>query len=123
MKQQQQFFLRSRLKSFGFAFNGLLIFFKQEPNARIHLIATLTVFIAAVYFNVSFIEVIALVIVTGFVWVAEIFNTVIERIMDYVSTEKSSAIKFIKDLAACGVLLSAMTAMVTGALIFIPKLF
>jgi len=123
MKQQQQFFLRSRLKSFGFAFNGLLIFFKQEPNARIHLIATLTVFIAAVYFNVSFIEVIALVIVTGFVWVAEIFNTVIERIMDYISTEKSSAIKFIKDLAACGVLLSAMTAMVTGAIIFIPKLF
>jgi diacylglycerol kinase (ATP) len=121
--KKQQFSLRSRLNSFGFAFNGLYTFFKQEPNARIHLIATLTVFIAGVYFNVSLTEIIALVIVTGFVWVAEIFNTAIERIMDFISTEKNSNIKFIKDLSACAVLLSAITAMVTGAIIFIPKLF
>ena len=121
--KQQQYSLRARLNSFGFAFNGLYAFFKQEPNARIHLIATLTVFIAAVYFNVSFFEIIALVIVTGFVWVAEIFNTAIERVMDFISMEKNCNIKFIKDLAACGVLLSAATAMVTGAIIFIPKLF
>jgi len=120
--KQQQFSLRSRLNSFGFAFNGLFAFFRQEPNAWLHLIATLTVFIAAWYFNLSFYEVIALIIVTGSVWVAEIFNTAIERIMDFISTEKNPDIKFIKDLAAFGVLLSALTAMVTGAFIFIPKL-
>lgn len=121
--KQQQFSLRSRLNSFGFAFNGLYTFFNQEPNARIHLITTVTVFIAAVYFKVSNTETIALVIVTGFVWVAEIFNTAIERIMDFISTEKNSSIKFIKDLAACGVLVSSITAMITGAIVFIPKLF
>jgi len=121
--KQQQFSLRSRLNSFGFAFNGLYTFFKQEPNARIHLIATLMVFIAAVYFKVSNTEATALVIVTGFVWVAEIFNTAIEKIMDFISTEKNSNIKFIKDLAACGVLVSSVTAMITGAIVFIPKLF
>ena len=121
--KQQPFSLRGRLNSFGFAFNGLYTFFKQEPNARIHLIATITACIAAVYFNVSFFEIIALIIVTGFVWVAEIFNTAIERIMDFISMEEDSNIKFIKDLAACGVLISAITAMVTGAIIFIPKLF
>ena len=121
--KQQQFSLRARLNSFGFAFNGLYTFFKQEPNAMIHLIATITVCIAAVYFNVSVFEIIALIIVTGFVWVAEIFNTAIERIMDFISMEENSNIKFIKDLAACGVLISAITAMVTGAIIFIPKLF
>ena len=121
--KQQQFSLRSRLNSFGFAFSGLSAFFRQEPNAWLHLIATLTVFIAAWFFNLSFYEVIALIIVTGFVWVAEIFNTAIERIMDFISKEKNPDIKFIKDLAAFGVLLSAITALVTGAFIFIPKLF
>jgi diacylglycerol kinase (ATP) len=120
--KQQQFSLRSRLNSLGFAFNGLHTFFKQEPNARIHLFTTVTVFIAAVYFKVSLTEAIALVIATGFVWVAEIFNTAIERIMDFISTEKNSSIKFIKDLAACGVLVSSVTAMITGAIVFIPKL-
>lgn len=121
--KQQQFSLRSRLSSFGFALSGLSAFFRQEPNAWIHLIATLTVLMASWYFNLSFYEIIALVIVTGFVWVAEIFNTVIERIMDFISTERNPGIKFIKDLSACGVLVSAITAMVTGAIIFIPKLF
>ena len=121
--KQQQFSLRSRLSSFGFAFSGLFAFFRQEPNAWIHLIATLTVFMAAGYFNLSLHEIIALIIVTGFVWVAEIFNTAIEKIMDFISTEKNIGIKFIKDLSACAVLLSAITAMVTGAIIFIPKLF
>ena len=121
--KQQQFSLRSRLNSFGFAFSGLSAFFRQEPNASIHLIATITVFMAAWLFNVSFYEVIALVIVTGFVWVSEIFNTAMERTMDFISTEKNDDIKFIKDLAAFGVLLAAITASVTGAIIFFPKLF
>ena len=121
--KQQQFSLHSRLSSFGYAFNGLQAFFKQEPNARIHLVATLAATAAAIYFRVSVIELVALVIVTGMVWIAEIFNTAIERIMDFISREKNPNIQFIKDLAACGVLLSAITAMVTGAIIFIPKLF
>jgi diacylglycerol kinase (ATP) len=121
--KQLQFSLRSRLNSFDFAFSGLFTFFRQEPNARIHLVATLIVFFAAVYYKLSTDEIFALVIVSGFVWMAEIFNTAVERIMDFISTEKNSNIKFIKDLAACGVLLSAITAMITGAIVFIPKLF
>lgn len=121
--KQQQFSLESRLSSFGYAFNGLHAFFKQEPNARIHMVATFAATAAAIYFKVSVIELIALVIVTGLVWIAEIFNTAIERIMDFISMEKNPNIQFIKDLAACGVLLAAITAIVTGAIIFIPKLF
>ena len=121
--KQQQFSLHSRLNSFGYAFNGLHAFFKQEPNAWIHLIATLAAMAGAIYFKVSVIELVILIIVTGMVWIAEIFNTAIERIMDFISREKNPNIQFIKDLAACGVLLSAITAMVTGAIIFIPKLF
>jgi diacylglycerol kinase (ATP) len=121
--KQKSFSLQSRLNSFGFAFRGIFKFFQQEPNAWLHLAATLTVFIAAAHFEVSGNEIIALIIVSGFVWVAEIFNTAVERIMDFISVKRSSEIEFIKDLAAGGVLLSAITAIVTGAIVFIPKLF
>ena len=120
--EPKTFSARSRLSSFEFAFKGIFKFFQQEPNAWIHLVASIIVFIAAGFFEVSNNEMISLVVVTGFVWVAEIFNTVVERIMDFISTEKNSKIEFIKDLAAGGVLLSAITAIVTGAIVFIPKL-
>jgi diacylglycerol kinase (ATP) len=67
-------------------------------------------------------ELLALVFAIGFVWVAEMFNTCIERMMDFISTEKRPEIKFIKDLSAGAVLVAAITALVTGGIIFIPKL-
>lgn len=121
--KQMQLFLRSRLSSFGFAFRGLVSFFNHEPNMWIHFFFSLGVFMAAIFFKVSLTEITALVMVTGFVWVAEIFNTAIERVMDFISLEKKQEIKVIKDIAACGVLLAALTALITGAIIFIPKLF
>jgi len=65
----------------------------------------------------------ALVFAIGFVWVTEMFNTCIERVMDYVSDQRHKDIKFIKDLAAGAVLVAAITALVVGAVVFIPKLF
>ncbi len=121
--KQKTLSLQSRISSFGFAFRGIFKFFQQEPNAWIHLAATTCVFIAAVYFDVSNSGMIALIIVSAFVWVAEIFNTVIERIMDFISVKKEPEIEFIKDLAAGAVLISAITAIVVGAIVFIPKLF
>ena len=120
--KQKTFSLQSRLSSFGFACSGIFKFFQQEHNAWIHLAATICVFTAAVYYHVSGGELIALIIVSGFVWVAEIFNTVIEKIMDFISPEYHQAVKFIKDLSAGGVMLSAITAAATGIIVFIPKL-
>ena len=120
--KQKTFSMQSRLNSFGFAFRGIFKFFQQEHNAWIHLVATVAVFIAAIYYPVSGSELIALIIVSGFVWVAEIFNTVIEKIMDFISPEYHESVKCIKDLAAGGVMLSALTAAATGIVVFIPKL-
>ncbi len=118
-----QTFLGQRINSFGFALQGLLKFFKQEVNAWIHLFATVTVVIAAYCFNVSKAEAVSLTIVTGMVWTAEAFNTVIERTMDFLSPEKNPKVAFIKDLSAGAVLLAALTALITGCIIFIPKIF
>lgn len=118
----KQFSFRARASSFRFAWEGIYKFFAQEHNAWIHLTATIMVFILSWWFKVSRNEMISLVIVTGFVWAAEIFNTAIEKIMDFVAPEHHPDIKFIKDLAAAAVLVAAFIALVTGAFIFIPKI-
>ena len=76
----------------------------------------------AIVFNVSKIEMAILLLVAGFVWTAELFNTAIEKIMDFISKERHPEIKFIKDISAAAVLISAIVSLITGAIIFIPKL-
>jgi diacylglycerol kinase len=120
--EQQKFSLRSRLKSFAFAAEGIREFLIYEHNARIHLVATVAVGVAAFAFKVSPIEWALLAIVTGAVWTAEMLNTCIEKIMDFVDPEEHPLIKSIKDLAAGAVLAAAFTAVVVGLLIFIPKM-
>lgn len=115
--------LRSRYASIRFAVRGIRRFFKEEPNARLHAIATVIVAIVACCLQVSHAEMIALVIVTGGVWIAEAFNTAVERIMDLVSPDFHPEVGFVKDVAAGAVLMASLTALVTGSFIFIPKLF
>lgn len=122
MKNIDSFSLRARGKSFRYAFDGIKAFFNEEHNARIHLAATIIVIILSIVLPVTIIEIIVLVLSIGFVWVAEIFNTTIEKAMDFVSTESDSRIKVIKDLSAAAVLVAAAAALVTGCLIFIPKI-
>jgi diacylglycerol kinase (ATP) len=119
----KQFSFRERANSFRFAWEGIYKFFEQEHNAWLHLSATVAMLIAAWCFRVSRNEIILLFIVTGLVWSAEIFNTAIEKIMDFISPEYHPEVKCIKDLAAAGVLTAAFIALVTGAFIFIPKFF
>jgi diacylglycerol kinase (ATP) len=112
----------ARLKSFRYAFEGLTGFFAAEHNAIIHLLITISVFIGAAFFDLSKGQWIAIVLVIGFVWVAELFNTAIERLSDLISKDFHPGIKFIKDVSAAAVLVAAVVAFLTGAIIFIPKI-
>lgn len=119
--KNSSFSIPSRLKSFQFAFAGILVLFREEHNAWIHLLATFITVTGGFYFNISRYEWIALFFAIGIVFVAEIVNTSIENLSDVVSPERSDSIKKVKDLAAAAVLFSAIIAMLIGALIFIPK--
>src|SRR3954462_3210541 len=119
MKSQEEFSIRARVRSFRFALEGIAAFFQREHNAWLHFMATVAVFTLATLVGVTKTELLALVFAIGFVWVAEMFNTCIERVMDFVSDQRHKEIKFIKDLAAGAVLVAAITALVVGAVIFI----
>jgi diacylglycerol kinase (ATP) len=121
--KSQEFSIRSRVKSFRFAMDGIASFFYREHNAWVHFAATVAVIALTVWVKVTQTELLALIFAIAFVWVAEMLNTCIERIMDFVSVQQHPEVKFIKDLAAGAVLVAAITALVVGAVVFIPKFF
>ena len=65
---------------------------------------------------------VAIIIVIGLVISAEIFNTSIEELVNLVSPQKNEKAGIIKDLAAAAVLILAITALITGLIIFLPKI-
>jgi diacylglycerol kinase (ATP) len=122
-KKDSRFSIGSRLLSFKYALAGIRSFFQSEHNAIIHLVATLVVITLALIYKVDKYEAITLLFAIAFVWVAELLNTAIERLADFVSPNHHPNIKFIKDVAAAAVLIAALTAIAAGSFIFIPKIF
>ena len=123
MKTSKKFSFRDRLKSFVYAWAGIKAVLRTEHNTWIHLGFTILSIVLGFVMLISRVEFLALIAVIAMVWVTELFNTCIEKIMDLVSIEKHPRVKIIKDMAAAAVLVAAIAAIVTGAIIFIPKFF
>jgi diacylglycerol kinase (ATP) len=120
---QQSFSWRRRGESFRYAFTGLRSALRTEHNMWLHFAATIGVIILSIAYSVTLLEAGILIISISLVWMAELFNTCIEKIMDFISTEKHPKIKLIKDLSAAAVLIGAIASLVMGSIIFIPKIF
>ncbi len=114
---------KKRRIGFIYAWNGLAAVFKTERNFRIHLIAAVLVIMAGVYFGVSPAKWGLLVLVIGLVLTAELFNTAVEKMIDYVKPDIHPAAGLIKDIAAGSVLLAALTAVAVGLIIFLPEIY
>ena len=121
MNKDSRFSLHSRVKSFQYAFLGVIEFFRTELNALIHLIATIAIMIVAVVVGVTRAEAIALIIAVALVWITEMLNTCIEKVMDFITGEYHEKIKVIKDISAGAVLIAATAAVLIGLYVFIPK--
>ena len=118
----ERFSLVKRGKSIGYAKAGLQRFFREEHNARLHLLATVLVLTGALFLGVTPAESLVLLLVTGLVWAAELFNTALEKTLDLLHPEKHPAVKYCKDLSAAAVAILALVALLCGAIVFIPKL-
>ncbi|MFC2102420.1 diacylglycerol kinase family protein [Bacteroidota bacterium] len=113
--------MKKRILSFKYAFRGLVHLLKGEPNAWIHLVAAIGVIIAGILFRISTVEWLAIAFAIGFVFCAELFNSAIETLVDKVSPEQHPLAGKTKDLAAGAVLIAAITALVIGLVVFVPK--
>jgi undecaprenol kinase/diacylglycerol kinase (ATP) len=114
--------LKNRLNSFKYAFNGLGVLFRDEPNARIHAICAVAAVVLGFALQISLLEWIAIVISIGLVIAFELINSAIEAFCNHVTSEQNQNIKKIKDLSAAAVLVSAIAAFIIGIIIFLPKI-
>jgi diacylglycerol kinase len=77
---------------------------------------------ASIYFRLSADEWRWTILAIALVWLAEGFNTAIERLADAVTLQPDENIRYAKDVAAGAVLAAAAFAVVIGLTIFVPHL-
>jgi diacylglycerol kinase (ATP) len=106
------------LDSFNYAFEGIIHVLRTQRNLRIHFLVAIVVIAAAVALSVQRVELIALLLAIAFVLVAEMVNSAIEGAIDVSTTSFDPNAKLAKDVAAGAVLISTVTAIAVGYLIF-----
>ena len=74
------------------------------------------------YFQLSSIEWCCLVIAASSVWTAEALNTALELLADAAIEELHPLVGYAKDVAAGAVLVTAIAAVIVGAIIFWPHI-
>jgi diacylglycerol kinase (ATP) len=121
-EMEKRFRLTERLNSFRYAFNGIYDLLRYGHNFRIHLVILIAVIPAGVILKISSTEWMAIVFVSALVLVSESLNTSLEHLSDAVSGESDERIRRAKDVAAAAVLISALAALITGLMIFVPEL-
>jgi len=113
---------RNLNESFSHAFNGIVQAFKTENNIKRHTLAAVIMVLAAVVLDISTMEWIITILLIGFVVVAELLNTAIEYTVDMVCGDTYNELaKYSKDIAAGATLVAAITAVIAGSVIYLPK--
>jgi|SRR5690625_38487 len=117
--------LKDKARSIGFLFawNGLKTVVKTEKNFQFHLIATAIAIFFGFVFKLNGVEWSLILLVVGLVLVAEMINTVVERMIDYIKPDLHPQAGMIKDMAAGSVLVAAFIAVIIGCIIYLPKVY
>ncbi|HEM5931713.1 TPA: diacylglycerol kinase family protein [Streptococcus suis] len=115
---------RELMASLDFAMSGLLTAFKEERNMKKHLASAVLVVLAGLIFQVSVTEWLFLLLSISLVIAFEIVNSAIENVVDLASDYHFSMLaKNAKDMAAGAVLFVSGFALLTGLIIFVPKIW
>ena len=115
---------RDVVSSLEFALTGIFTAFKEERNLRKHVLSALVVIVAGLIFDLSAIEWLFLFLSIFLVIAFEIVNSAIENVVDLASDyHVSMRAKNAKDMAAGAVLVVSGFAVVTGLIIFVPKIW
>ena len=114
---------RTLVASMEFAITGIITAFKEERNMREHMISAILAIIAGTVFRISVTEWLFLLLAIFLVITFEIINSAIENVVDLASNYHFSMLaKNAKDMAAGAVLIISGYAVLTGLIIFVPKI-
>jgi diacylglycerol kinase (ATP) len=110
------------VNSFNYAFEGIIYVVRTQRNMRVHFLVALAVLPLGVVLGVSRIEMLALILAVAFVLLMEMANTALEMTIDVATPAFDPRARAAKDIAAGMVLVSAVTALFVGYLVFAPRL-
>jgi diacylglycerol kinase (ATP) len=106
------------VQSFNNAIDGLIFVFKTQRSMKVHILFTLFVLLISVVLNVAFVDFLFLTFAMSLVLITEMINTALEMIMDMISESYHPLVRVSKDVSAGAVLISTLTALIVGYLIF-----
>lgn len=115
---------RTLTASMEFAITGIKTAFKEEANMKNHIISAVLAILAGLIFRVTGTEWLFLLLSIFLVVAFEIMNSAIECVVDLASDYHFNILaKKAKDMAAGAVLLVSVFALLTGLIIFVPKIW
>jgi diacylglycerol kinase (ATP) len=115
-------FLRSRGRSFRYAFAGWWHVIRTQQNAWIHTTISFAVVAIAFLLRLSARDWAVLILAIAMVWMGEFLNTALEAVVDLASPELHPLAKVGKDVGAAAVLIAALASILIGLLILGPPL-
>lgn len=107
------------LRSFGFAFAGLVDATRVQPNLAVHWVIAAAVLLATIVFHVPLWGFVVILVLAGLVVAFELANTALEAHVDLVTREFHPLAKRAKDAAAGSVLAMSVTAALGGVAVFV----
>ena len=121
LPNKKMFSFKRLRKSFVYAGSGIKASLKREQNLNIHMLFLVLVIICSIVLKISHFEFLIIILVSGLVISLELVNTAIENAVD-INGKISKEAKLAKDAGSGAVLIAAITAIIVGLIIFVPKI-
>jgi len=107
-------------ESYYHAFEGLSHALWTQKHVRIQLTIVMLVLVLAYVRGLDELRVLFLFSAIAVILIAELFNTAIEVVVNMVTESYHPLAKIAKDVAAAGVLIASMYAILVGVTVFVP---
>ena len=104
------------------AFNGIIYATTTQGNIRKQLLIAVVVMLVSLLFNLTRAEFLCLMFTVILIILAEMFNTAIETVVDLYTDLYHPKAKIAKDVAAGGVVITAVNALIVAYFLFFDKI-
>ena len=115
--------VRAFLRSFVYAGGGLWYALRTQRNMRVHAALAALAIALGLALRISPVEWALVFVAIAGVIITEMFNTVVEALVDLASPQLHPLAKIAKDVAAGAVLLNALLAVVVALFVYVPHLW
>ena len=114
--------MKSFITSFKNALRGFVTAYREEPNLRTHFIVAVLILLLSAYLKITTFELFFVILAICLVIIAEVINSIFERMLDMLKPGINEYVKDMKDMMASVVVIAVVFAIVVGGVIFIPKI-